>query len=219
MGWKVQELRNNQQHIPKSWSGDIIVCLLAVFVCDFISEIVNYTLTVVISCYCITCLQDFYELQKLCASPASLILAPSCCFGKSGEGVAVTHLSVWEVISQAVQKFVKHLKPRQITGKRCEHFLGEMYWKYTITQIRQPHLSMQRQVWLLLVRRQKPKRWHPSRSVRTKVKCCTAPPSLNLSRPKEKCTPELGNLWSKCYFQRPLSKVWFTKLQCPPLLP
>lgn len=94
------------------------------FVCDFISEIVNYTLTVVISCYCIRCLQDFYELQKLCASPASLILAPSCCFGKSGEGVAVTHLSVWEVISQAVQKFVKHLKPRQITGKRCEHFFG-----------------------------------------------------------------------------------------------
>lgn len=44
------------------------------------------------------------------------------------------------------------------------------------------YLSMQRQVCVLLVRRQKPKRWHPSRSVRTKVKCCTATPSLTLNR-------------------------------------
>lgn len=44
------------------------------------------------------------------------------------------------------------------------------------------YLSMHRQVCVLLVRRQKPNRWHPSRSVKTNVKCCTATPSLTLQR-------------------------------------
>lgn len=39
---------------------------------------------------------------------------------------------------------------------------------------------MQRQVLELLVRRQKPNLWLPLRSVKTKVKCCTATPSFAL---------------------------------------
>lgn len=57
-----------------------------------------------------------------------------------------------------------------------------MFGLESFQRLAQMYLRMQRQVCVLVVRRQKPNLWLPSRSVRTKVKCCTATPSLTLSR-------------------------------------
>lgn len=46
-------------------------------------------------------------------------------------------------------------------------------------------LSIHKHVWELDVSLQNPKRWHPSRSVRTNVKCCTATVSFTLSVDQE----------------------------------
>lgn len=96
---------------------------------------------------------------------------------------AVTsHLSFCEVIGQVVEEFVKHLEPWKVTVVKWikEDVVQTAAWHWNDFRTTQRYLSMQRQVLELLVRRQKPNLWLPLRSVKTKVKCCTATPSFAL---------------------------------------
>lgn len=93
-----------------------------------------------------------------------------------------SHLSFCKVIGQAVEEFVKHLKPWKVTVVKWikDDVIQTAAWHCNDFRRTQRYLSMQRQVLEVLVRRQKPNLWLPLRSVKTKVKCCTATPSFAL---------------------------------------
>lgn len=87
------------------------------------------------------------------------------------------HLVLGQEVPHCVQQLVEHLEPRQVAVERGHRFqevpLAEAL-PAPPPRPHIPHLRMQRQLWAPARRRQKPNLRVPVRSVRAKVKCCTA---------------------------------------------
>lgn len=96
--------------------------------------------------------------------------------GTGNDRESWSHLILCQEVPHCVQQFVEHFKPRQVAAEGGHSFravpVGRGPSPGPDPHI--PHLRMQRQLWAPARRREKPNLRVPVRSVRAKVKCCTA---------------------------------------------